>query len=290
MRRLLRYLCAAAGVLVLGAAGSVGWLKLHENELVFAAERSRIHLESNLPAGAERVSVPEAGSTGLAALIFPAATAGDGGYWVLHLHGNADSAFSAEQLRHCQALRAAGFSVMNIDYRGFGKTPGVPSENGLYEDAEAAYQALVRRGVPPDRIILMGHSLGSGPAVWLATRHRAAALVLFGAFTSIPDAAADRYPLLPVRYVASLQFDSLVRIRDVHIPVVITHSRADSLIPYSHALRLYAAANEPKRLLVFESPREDGFGGHVDALFDNLPSLEGALSGIVAPPLPARSL
>ena len=115
-------------------------------------------------------------------------------------------------------------------------TLGAASEAGMSEDAEAAYQALLARGVPPHRIIVLGHSLGSGPAVMLAMRHQAAALVLFGAFTSVPDAAADKYPWLPVRYVASVQFDSLDKIHGVHMPVIITHSRADTLISYSHAL------------------------------------------------------
>ena len=79
--------------------------------------------------------------------------ASDTGYWILQLHGNADSAFSTWQVRHCEALRRVGFSVLDIDYRGFGLTPGVASEAGMYEDAEAAYKALLLRGVPPGRII-----------------------------------------------------------------------------------------------------------------------------------------
>jgi pimeloyl-ACP methyl ester carboxylesterase len=149
------------------------------------------------------------------------------------------------------------------------------------EDSEAAYRELLRRGVPPNRIILLGHSLGSGPAVLLATRHKVAALVLFGAFTSIPDAAADRYPYLPVRLAASVQFNSLARIGEVHMPVVIAHSRGDTLIPYSHALKLFAAANEPKHLITFDSPTEDGFGGHVDALYEHVGILRSALAGLV---------
>jgi alpha-beta hydrolase superfamily lysophospholipase len=72
----------------------------------------------------------------------------DTAFWVLHLHGNADSAFSPWQVRHCKALRDAGFNVLDIDYRGFGETPGEPSEAAMYEDSEAAYQELLRRGVP----------------------------------------------------------------------------------------------------------------------------------------------
>jgi fermentation-respiration switch protein FrsA (DUF1100 family) len=164
-------------------------------------------------------------------------------------------------------------------------SPGVPSETAMYADAEAAFDSLLRRGVAPERIILLGHSLGAGPAVSLATRHRAAALVLFGAFTSIPDAAAERYPWLPIRYVASVQFDSLARMHSVHIPVVVAHSRADTTIPYTHALKLYAAAREPKRLLIFDVPSNDGFGGHVDTLFDNVHSLETVLSAVLPEPL-----
>ena len=290
MHRNLRLALYGALSLAVLAAGAVGWLKLHESELVFAAERSRLYVTKELPADAERVSIPVAGGARLSGLVFHPAAASDTGYWMLQLHGNGDSAFSPWQLRHCRALRREGFGVMDIDYRGFGMTPGIASESGMDEDAEAAYKALVRRGVPPSRIILLGHSLGSGPAVLVATRHQAAALVLFGAFTSIPDAAADRYPLLPVRYAASIQFDSLARMSDVHMPVIVTHTRADALVPYSHALRLFARANEPKLLMTFESPANDGFGGHVDTLFEHLDERKSALAGVLPPQTPAREL
>src|SRR5271170_3141983 len=215
-----RIVLIAGGVAVLAVALSMLWLKSHEDELVFAAARSRQHLLAALPADSERVTVPVPGGSVLAGLVFRADNGADNGFWVLHLHGNADSAFSPWQVRHCEALRRAGFNVLEIDYRGFGATPGQPSEAGMYEDAEAAYQALLRRGVAPNRIILLGHSLGSGPAVLLATRH---------------DAAAERYPYLPVRMAVAVQFNSLARMGNVHMPVVITHSRADKLIPYSHA-------------------------------------------------------
>ena len=264
---------------------AVGWLKLHEDDLVFASARSKLSLVDELPARTERVSIPVDGDAVIAGIVFHAAETRDTNYWILLLHGNAASAFSADQLQHGEVLRAAGFSVLGIDYRGFGMSPGTPSEAAMYADAEAAFGALLQRGIAPERIVLLGHSLGSGPAVYLATHHRAAALVLFGAFTSIPDAAAERYRWLPVRYVASVQFDSLVRMRSVHIPVIVTHSRADTTIPYSHALKLYAAASEPKRLLIFDAPSNDGFGGHVDTLFDNIPSLQAALSAVLPQPL-----
>ena len=279
-KRIARIVLIGSGAAVLAMALAMVWLKTHEEELVFAAERSRQHLLSALPADAERVGVPAPGGE-LAGVVYRADGSGSDTYWMLHLHGNADSAFSPWQVRHCEALRRSGFNVLEVDYRGFGPTPGRPSEAGMYDDSEAAYRELLRRGVPPNRIILLGHSLGSGPAVLLATRHNAAALVLFGAFTSIPDAAAERYPYLPVRLVVGVQFNSLARIGDVHMPVVIAHSRGDTLIPYSHALKLFAAANEPKHLITFDSATNDGFGGHVDALYEHVGILRSALAGLV---------
>lgn len=287
-KRVVRIVLIGGVAAVLLMTLAMVWLKIHEDELVFAAERSRQHLLTTLPPDAERVAVPIPNGGALAGLVYRATGNANDAFWVLHLHGNADSAFSPEQVRHCEALRRSGFNVLEVDYRGFGSTPGKASEAGMYEDSEAAYGELLRRGVPPNRIILLGHSLGSGPAVLLATRHKAAALVLFGAFTSIPDAAADRYPYLPVRLAVTVQFNSLARIGDVHIPVVIAHSRADTLIPYSHALKLFAAANEPKHLITFDSPSGDGFGGHVDALYEHVGVLRSALAGLVPlmqPPL-----
>jgi len=290
LKRIARIVVIGSVAAVLAVALAMVWLKTHEDELVFAAERSRQHILSALPADAERVAVPVPNGGELAGLVFRAEGNADGAFWVLHLHGNADSAFSPWQVRHCEALRLSGFNVLEVDYRGFGSTPGRPSETAMYEDSEAAYQELLRRGVPPNRIILLGHSLGSGPAVLLATRHKAAALVLFGAFTSIPDAAADRYPYLPVRLAVAIQFNSLARIGNVHTPVVIAHSRADTLIPYSHALKLFAAANEPKRLITFDSATDDGFGGHVDALYEHVGVLRSALAGLVSSLLPPLEL
>jgi fermentation-respiration switch protein FrsA (DUF1100 family) len=289
LKRLAQIALIAGGLVVLLMVLTMGWLKAHEDEMVFAAARGRQHLLTVLPADAQRVTVPEANGVALAALMYRAdGNAGDA-FWVLHLHGNGDSAFSPWQVRHCEALRGVGFNVQEIDYQGFGPTPGKPSEAAMYEDAEAAYQDLLQRGIPANRIILLGHSLGSGPAVWLATRHTAAALVLFGAFTSIPDAAAYRYPYLPVRMAVGVQFNSLARIGDVHMPVVIAHSRDDKLIPYSQALTLLAAANEPKHLITFDTASNDGFGGHVDALYDHVDILKATLTALI-PALGERSV
>ena len=259
---------------------TLGWLKWHENELVFHTAISRTRPDAQLPPYVQRLTIPGAAGSALAALLFPADPLHDSGYWVLHLHGNAESAFSAVQVRHCEQLRARGLNVLSFDYRGFGHSAGTASEQHVYEDAESAYLALIRRGISPSHIIIWGHSLGSAPAVELATRRASGALVVFGAFTSIPDVAAATYPYIPVRWVASIQMDSLRRIRRVHVPVIIAHSTHDTLVPFEEGARLYAAANSPKAFLALSGPSRDGWGGHVDALYDHLELLIPQLAAV----------
>ncbi len=255
-------------VFVEGAA--LAYLKTQETKLVFLAQESRRTqgFEAGIPPGTERVEIPL--PAGGVLYGFSIAPEPDHGYWVLHLHGNEVSAFNRGQVENVQRVAEKGFNVLAFDYRGFGPTPGEPSEIGFHEDAEAAWQWLRSHGVPAERIIIWGHSLGSGPATELATRHPAAALVLFAAFTSIADRAAELYPWLPVRWVVGIRFDNLQRIPDIESPVVFAHSVSDLTIPFAHSRRLFAAAPEPKRLLRLYAMRDDGVGGHVTALYDQM--------------------
>jgi fermentation-respiration switch protein FrsA (DUF1100 family) len=186
-----------------------------------------------------------------------------------------------------QRLRERGFAVLAFDYRGFGPSPGRPSEAALYAGAEAAWQWLLAQGVAPERIIIWGHSLGSGPAVKLATDHRAAALVIFGGFTSIPDMAVTEYPWLPVRWIVGVHLDSLRRIPGVKMPVLIAHTVSDRVVPYANAERLFAAAPQPKRLLRLTMKGDDGLGGHVIELYEQLDLLMPLLHELAGVPIHA---
>jgi len=277
--RALAVICLSAALLI---SAGLGWLKWHENELVFQAARSHWRIDGALPASATPLELFLKDGSTLAALLMQPRTAGDAELWVLHLHGNAASAFDRGQLRHCEQLSAVGFHVLCFDYRGFGRSSGVASETHMNEDAEAAYEALIARGVSSSQIIIWGHSLGSAPAIELAVRHPdSAALVLFGAFTSIDDMAAATYPYLPVRWVVGIHMPSLQRIGSVRISIVIAHSVHDAVVPFQQAQRLYAAAHEPKRFLTLDAPITDRLGGHVDALYDVLPSFAPQLRSLV---------
>jgi hypothetical protein len=281
-------LLAVAGACTLGLLAVVAallYLRLNEDELVFHTAQSRLQLDGELPADAERFTIRAQDGSALAAFLLPPQPAHSNGYWILHLHGNAASAFAPEQIRHCRQLQQLGFGVLCFDYRGFGRSAGSASELHLDQDAESAFQTLIDRGIAPSHVIVWGHSLGSAPAVLLARAHPVAALVLFGAFTSVPDVAQQIYPYLPVQWVAGIHFDSIDRIGQVHVPVLIAHAAADTLIGADHARRLYAAANAPKRLLILNGSFQDGFGGHIDALYDHGAQLLAQLAALIGVPL-----
>jgi hypothetical protein len=185
----------------------------------------------------------------------PAAPAGP---VVLFLHGNAGNI--SHRLDTIALLAGLGASMLIVDYRGYGRSTGRPDEAGSYEDARAALAHLHGvLGVPADRVVVFGRSLGGGIASWLAAHHDCAALVLESTWTSLPDLAAAIYPLFPVRLLARIRYDSLSRVAAARCPVLVVHSRDDEIVPFSHGERLFAAAREPKQLLIISGGHNEGF-------------------------------
>ncbi|MDT0635602.1 alpha/beta hydrolase [Spectribacter hydrogenoxidans] len=178
---------------------------------------------------------------------------------LLHFHGNAGNI--GDRIDLLALFHHIGLSVLTIDYRGYGQSTGKPSEPGTYRDAEAAWSYLVeRRRIPPDQIILHGQSLGGAVAAWLATKVEPAGLILDSTFTSVPDIAGEVYPWLPVRQLARLSYNTLDRIPDVDIPILVLHSREDDIIGFHHGERLAEAAGA--RLVALR-------GGHNETMARN---------------------
>jgi fermentation-respiration switch protein FrsA (DUF1100 family) len=170
---------------------------------------------------------------------------------VLFCHGNAGNLSNrANDVLAIQ--RALAMSVLIFDYPGFGRSTGQPGEAGCYAAADAAYEWLAQR-VPPERIVILGQSLGGGVAVDLASRHAHGSVALFKTFTSIPDLAQKLFPVLPARWLVHNRFDNLDKIGRCSGPVFIAHGDSDHLIPISQAKRLFAVAHGTKRFLVLES-------------------------------------
>ena len=175
---------------------------------------------------------------------------------VLFLHGNAGNV--ENRVEHARAFLAMGFSTLIVDWRGYGASEGSPSEEGTYRDAEAGYEYLVRaRGIEPARIAVFGESLGGGPAIELALRKPFGALILQSTFTSIPDVGALHYSWLPIHALARVEYANLEKIARVPVPVLFLHSKADELVPYSHAEALLAAALPPKSLVTTAGRHEE---------------------------------
>ena len=150
-------------------------------------------------------------------------------------------------LGRCAEWRARGLDSLLVDYRGYGRSEGTPTEEGLYLDADAAWAHLTaERGLEPRRIVVWGHSLGGGVASWLAERETPAALVLGASFTSLVDAGLERYPWAPVRLLARNRYPTIDRMAGLRCPVVVAHDRGDPWHPFHHGERLFEAAREPK--------------------------------------------
>ena len=177
---------------------------------------------------------------------------------VLFLHGNAGNI--SHRLDSIAIFHELGLDTFIIDYRGYGQSEGKPSEEGTYRDAEAAWQHLVtERGEDPARIVVFGRSIGGGVAAWLATRHKAAALIVESSFTSAVDMAAHLYPFMPVRLISRLKYPVADYVARAECPVLIVHSRDDEIIPFAMGQALYAAAPAPKSSIELAGDHNNGF-------------------------------
>ena len=160
----------------------------------------------------------------------------------LFLHGNAGNA--ADRVDHALRIREAGSAVLVLDYRGYGKSEGRPNENGVYQDADAAYDELERKGFHADDIVVQGESLGTAIAVDLASRRPCAGLILESPMSSVQEIAAAVVPWIGPIFVRG--FNSRSKIGRVHVPLLIIHGNRDEIVPFAHGWKVFAAANEPK--------------------------------------------
>ena len=168
-----------------------------------------------------------------------------GGPVVLLFHGNAGNLSHRAELM-LELANRVGADVVVAGYRGYGRSEGRPSEDGLYADARAAWRFVtVDRGVDPGRVVIFGKSLGGAVAVNLAAETDPAGLIVESSFTSIPEMAARHYPFVP-KFLIRTRMDSLAKIPSLRCPLLVIHSRADEVVPFELGRTLYEAAPEPK--------------------------------------------
>lgn len=165
---------------------------------------------------------------------------------VLMFHGNGGEIAGWSRMQMEMALASRG-SVLAMDYRGYGRSEGAATESGVLADARAARRWLADRcRVREDEIILYGRSFGGAVAIDLA-RDGAKGLFVEATFTSLPDVAAEKFFIFPVRLMMSNRFDSLSKVGDVKCPTLFVHGSADSLVPCAHSEALFATCGAPRK-------------------------------------------
>jgi len=212
------------------------------------------------------------------------------GWWIpnpathrvlLYLHGNGGNI--GTNLEHAVRMRNLGASVLIIDYRGYGRSTGrFPSESRVYEDAETAWQYLVReRNISPRDIMIYGHSLGGAIAIELASHHaEAAGLIAESTFTSIIDMARNEhaYSWLPVDLLVRQKFASIAKVPLIKMPILFIHGTGDEIAPYRMSELLYNAAPGVKKLVLIEA------AGHEDCAITGGEKYESAVRSFLSSP------
>lgn len=231
-------------------------LRWFERRQVYQPLRRLAVEASTLGRPCEEVFFHAADGVRLHAWFFPAATnSAYRRFAVVFSHGNGGNI--SHRLGTYELLLDVGLNVLAYDYRGYGRSAGKPSESGTYLDAQAAYAWLRERGFAASNILAYGESLGGAIAAELAVREPVGGLILQSAFTSIPEVGAELFPFLPVRWLASIHYDTRAKLPQVRVPVLVMHGRADSIVPFHHAEENFAAANEPKRFCELDLDHND---------------------------------
>ncbi|WP_414527038.1 alpha/beta hydrolase [Nodularia chucula] len=172
---------------------------------------------------------------------------------LLYLHGNAINI--GANMGHAYRLHKLEFSVLLIDYRGYGRSSGeFPNEKRVYQDAAIAWNHLVSdKQIPPDKIFIYGHSMGGAIAIDLAIQNpEARGLIVESSFSSIQEMIAykNAFRIFPVNLILNQRFDSIQKVPDLKMPVLFIHGTADTTVPSFMSQKLYHAAPEPKKLFL----------------------------------------
>ena len=176
---------------------------------------------------------------------------------LLFCHGNAGNI--SHRLEIINILYKLNLNIFIFDYRGYGRSQGIPSEDGLYQDTYAAYQYLVsRKDVDNRSIIVYGRSIGANVAIDLVSQVEPACLISDGSFTSAYDMGRIIFPLLPIQWIITVKYDALSKIKNITTPKLIIHSRDDEVVPFRLGKKLFDAAAQPKEFYIMQGTHNEG--------------------------------
>ncbi len=170
-------------------------------------------------------------------------------FTIVFFHGNADRLYTAAPV--ADPYIAAGYGFLLAEYRGYSGLPGTPTEKGLYSDGRAYMHYLQTHGVETRRIILFGHSLGTGVAVQMAEEFPVAGVMLLAPYLSLPSVAQTHLPIFPASFLVLDRFNNQLKIRNIHSPLLVANGSQDHIVPPSQGKKLYELANKPREFHSF---------------------------------------
>ncbi|MBI5117675.1 alpha/beta hydrolase [Candidatus Poribacteria bacterium] len=175
---------------------------------------------------------------------------------VLWYHGNAGNI--ADRVENARLLYDRGLSIFLLEYRGYGKSEGAPSEKGIYIDGQAAYDYIISQKITvADRLIIFGRSLGTTVATHVASRNKSAGVILESAITNMADMARVHYPVIPGLGNLKHKFSSIDRIAAIKSPILFIHGDDDEIVPYELGRQLFEAATADKDFYTIRGARHN---------------------------------
>lgn len=188
------------------------------------------------------------------------------GLTIVYMQGN--SGYVRARLNKIKPWLAAGYGVAYVGYHGYGPNPGSIREQSLYADARHVIEELRRRGIPYEKLVLYGESLGSGIATQMATEYPTAAVILESPYTSWLDFAALNISYLPTRTLTRNRFETIHKINRILSPLLLVHSYDDEVIPFAWGEAVFAAAPKPKQAVFVRGYTHAGvYAGAETAVF-----------------------
>lgn len=255
MRRILKLLAIGA---LCAYGGMLALLYVKQREMMYPRNPARAEIASaNLP-GVEEATLTAADGEKLIAWVVPPR---EGKPVLLFFHGNAGNFGRPIRQTRFRALTQDGTGLFAVNYRGYGGSTGSPTEDGLAQDARAAYAAAVAR-FGAERLVGYGESLGTGVVVKLAAEVPLKAVILEAPYLSTVAVAQQLYPYVPVGLFMHDQFHSDQVIGRIKVPLLVLHGQRDGVIPFSQGEALFALANPPKRFIRFPEGNHENLPAH----------------------------